>query len=283
MASPAAPSAVLPASTGNSALDAYTQAAQNLTLGGGLNYSTSPTYQTLQSMLGPGANGGLNASLMGQYNAAQPLIAQQTGQNVAQAMSTAEGRGLGGSSIAAQGVENAEFQGSMQDASLLSSLYGQQNQDISQLAGDLFTGSGQMTSDLLGIYDSAGTSAANMQMYSEGLQEALQAAQIAGNAQQNAGIFQGAGSAIGGIGSGLGMAAIASDVRLKHSVERVGDVGDGTVGLYKFEYVSGRGLPAGKYVGFLAHEVRKTNPEAVVKGKDGYLYVKAPFHPRRIS
>jgi hypothetical protein len=229
-------------------------------------------------MLGPGANGGLNASLMGQYNAAQPLIQQQTSGATAQALSGAQGNGLGGSSIAAQGVENAEQQGTMADASLMSSLYGEQNSNTSALAGDLASGQNATTSDLLSLYDSAGTSAANMQMYSEGLQEALQAAQISGNAQENAGIFSGIGSAVGGIGSGVGMGLIAaSDARLKQNVERVGEVGG--MGIYRFEYKPGRGFAEGKFVGFMAHEVRKTHPEAVVVRRDGFLAVKAPFLP----
>lgn len=193
----------LPASTGNGALDAYTQAGLNTVGSGGVNYANSPTYAALQAMLGPGANGGLNADLMGQYNAAQPLIAQQTSGATAQALSNAQGNGLGGSSIAAQGVENAETQGTMADASLLSSLYGQQNQNTTALAGDLESGSQSLTTDLLGIYDSAGTSSANMQMYSQGLQEALAAAGIAGNAQQQAGLYSGIGAGVGGALSAL--------------------------------------------------------------------------------
>ena len=279
MATPA--SIALPASTGNGALDAYTQAGLNAVPGGG-DYSQSGTYAQLQSMLGPGANGGLNASLMGQYNAAQPLIAQQTGAATAQALSGAQGNGLGGSSIAAQGVENAETQGTMADASLLSSLYGEQNSNTNALAGDLASGQNATTSDLLSLYDSAGTSAANMQMYSEGLQAALQEAQIAGSAQQNAGMFSGLGSLAGGLlGAGGsiygGSLAAASDVTLKQNVERVSSVGG--LGIYRFEYVPGLGLPEGKHVGFLAHEVMRTHPEAVVTMDNGFLAVKAPFLP----
>jgi hypothetical protein len=188
----------LPASTGSGPLDAYTQASLTA-LGNGVDYTQSPTYQSLQALLAPGANGGLNSSLIGQYNAAQPLINQQVQQNAALAESTAQGNGLGGSSIQAQGVENAEAQGTAEDAQLLSALYGEQNANTGALASDLASGSNTTMQDLLGIYSDAGTSAANLSMYSAGLQEALQAASQAANAQQNAGIAQGAGSALGGL------------------------------------------------------------------------------------
>lgn len=189
-------SPILPASTGSGALDAYTQASLGA-LSSGVDYTQTPTYKTLMSMLGPGPGGTLNPNLQAQYTSGSQLIGLNTQGNVAQAMSSAQGRGLGGSSIAAQGVENAQFGGQMADASLLGSLYSQQNQNTGQLAQDVFAGSGQMTSSLLGIYDNAGTSAANMQMYSQGLQEALAAAHEAAGASRDAGIFAGAGSALG--------------------------------------------------------------------------------------
>ena len=189
-------SPILPASTGNGALDAYTSASLGA-LSSGVDYTQTPTYKTLLSMLGPGANGGLNPNLQAQYAAGSQLIGQQTGQNEAAAMSGVQGRGLGGSSIQAQAVENAGFQGTMADSSLLASLYGQQNANTGQLAQDLVSGSNTELTSLLGIYDSAGTSAANMQMYSQGLQEALAAAHASADAQQNAGMFQGIGSLLG--------------------------------------------------------------------------------------
>lgn len=195
---PSGISPILPASTGNGSLDAYTSASLGA-LSSGVDYTQTPTYQTLLSMLGPGANGGLNSNLQAQYTSGSQLIGQQTGQNEAAAMSGVQGRGLGGSSIQAQAVENAGFQGTMADSSLLSSLYGQQNANTGQLAQDLVSGSNTELTSLLGIYDSAGTSAANMQMYSEGLQEALSAANASSNAQQNAGIFSGVGALGGGL------------------------------------------------------------------------------------
>ena len=186
----------LPASTGNSATDAYTQASLNA-LNTGVDYTQTPTYQSLQALLGPGTNGALNTNLMSQYNSGAQLIGAQGNQNVATAISGAQGRGLGGSSIAAQGVENANFNTTMADESLLGSLYGVQNQNTQALAGDLMQGSTSTMNDLISIYDSAGTSAANMSMYSSALQEALNAANKASSAQLGAGIASGIGSAVG--------------------------------------------------------------------------------------
>lgn len=172
---------VLPASTGNGALDAYTQAGLSA-------LQNSPN--------APGPNGGLSPSLLAQYQSAQPLIQAQTSASKAQAISGAQGNGLGGSSIAAQGVENAETQGTMADTSLLSSMYGEQN-----------TNNNANLQDLLSIYDSAGTSAANMQMYSQGLQEALQQAASANQATEQAGksamYGQIASGILGAVGKGM--------------------------------------------------------------------------------
>ncbi len=201
MPAPTGISPILPASTGNSSLDAYTKASLGA-LSEGVDYTQTPTYKTLLSMIGPGEGGKLNTNLQNQYTAGSQIIGQQTSGNVAQALSSGQGRGLAGSSIAAQGVENAQFQGTMADASLLSSLYGQQNAQTGQLAGYLAQGAGSELSSLLGIYESAGTSAANIDMYNKGLQEALAAAHMSSNSSMYAGAFQGAGSIIGGALSG---------------------------------------------------------------------------------
>lgn len=191
----------LPAGTGNSALDAYTQASLTA-LAGGVDYTQSPTYQSLQALLGPGQGGGLNASLMGQYNAAQPLIQQQVGQAAALAESGAQGRGLGGSSIAAQGIENATQQGTLADASLLGSLYGEQNQNTEALASDLFAGSTNTENQLQEIFGNAGSSAAEIAMYQQALQDALQEASAANTASLEGAGIGAAGSILGGAARG---------------------------------------------------------------------------------
>ena len=59
-----------------------------------------------------------------------------------------------------------------------------------------------------------------------------------------------------------------SDVRLKEEVARVGELPSG-LGLYRFRYIGGEET----YVGVMAQEVAEIEPQAVVRGSDGYLRV----------
>ena len=65
-----------------------------------------------------------------------------------------------------------------------------------------------------------------------------------------------------------GGGARRSDVRLKHDVTLVGRLDDG-IGLYRFVYNGGHKA----YVGVIAQEVQTIAPDAVVRGRDGYLRV----------
>lgn len=80
--------------------------------------------------------------------------------------------------------------------------------------------------------------------------------------------FRGASGA-GMRGGGMrGGGARRSDVRLKHDVTLVGRLDDG-IGLYRFVYNGGHKA----YVGVIAQEVQTIAPDAVVRGRDGYLRV----------
>ena len=59
-----------------------------------------------------------------------------------------------------------------------------------------------------------------------------------------------------------------SDIRLKHDITLLGRLDNG-LGFYRFVY-NGEEKP---YVGVMAQEVRMVMPEAVVRGRDGYLRV----------
>jgi len=59
-----------------------------------------------------------------------------------------------------------------------------------------------------------------------------------------------------------------SDIRLKHDVILLGHLGNG-LGYYRFTYNGGDRA----YVGVMAQEVQTIMPEAVVRGRDGYLRV----------
>jgi hypothetical protein len=75
----------------------------------------------------------------------------------------------------------------------------------------------------------------------------------------------GGGHRGGGGGRGGGR---RSDVRLKHDIAIIGCLDNG-VGFYRFIYNGGDKV----YVGVMAQEVQAVRPEAVVRGRDGYLRV----------
>ena len=59
-----------------------------------------------------------------------------------------------------------------------------------------------------------------------------------------------------------------SDIRLKHDIALLGRLDNG-LGFYRFAYND----EEKRYVGVMAQEVRLVKPEAVVRGRDGYLRV----------
>ena len=59
-----------------------------------------------------------------------------------------------------------------------------------------------------------------------------------------------------------------SDIELKHDVVLLGHLANG-LGYYRFSYL-GSSKP---YVGVIAQEVQSLMPEAVTRGRDGYLRV----------
>ena len=74
-----------------------------------------------------------------------------------------------------------------------------------------------------------------------------------------------AGGFRGGGGRGGGR---RSDVRLKHDIVLLGRLDNG-LGLYRFGYNGSSTI----YVGVLAQEVQRVMPQAVARGRDGYLIV----------
>ena len=67
----------------------------------------------------------------------------------------------------------------------------------------------------------------------------------------------------GGLGGGR-----RSDIRLKHDITLLGRLDNG-LGFYRFSYNGSDKA----YVGVVAQEVQRVMPEAVVRGRDGYLRV----------
>jgi len=74
------------------------------------------------------------------------------------------------------------------------------------------------------------------------------------------------GRSFGGRGGGFG--SHRSDIRLKHDIALLGRLDNG-LGFYRFSYNGGNKV----YVGVMAQEVQSIKPDAVVRGRDGYLRV----------
>jgi len=74
------------------------------------------------------------------------------------------------------------------------------------------------------------------------------------------------GGGFGGRGGGRG--GRRSDFLLKHDIAIIGHLDNG-IGLYRFVYNGGHKL----YVGVIAQEVQAVRPDAVMRGRDGYLRV----------
>jgi hypothetical protein len=77
--------------------------------------------------------------------------------------------------------------------------------------------------------------------------------------------FAGRGGGFRGGGGGGGR---RSDIRLKHDVVLLGHLANG-LGYYRFSYLGSQNA----YVGVMAQEVGSVMPEAVTRGRDGYLRV----------
>ena len=78
----------------------------------------------------------------------------------------------------------------------------------------------------------------------------------------------GGGFGGGGRGGGRGGGGRRSDMRLKHDIVLLGRLDDG-LGYYRFVYNGGHTA----YVGVMAQEVQSVMPEAVSRGRDGYMRV----------
>lgn len=78
--------------------------------------------------------------------------------------------------------------------------------------------------------------------------------------------FSGGGAHVGG--GGFHGGGRRSDIRLKHDIILLGRLDNG-IGFYRFVYNGG----SKTYVGVMAQEVQTVMPDAVARGRDGYLRV----------
>jgi hypothetical protein len=77
------------------------------------------------------------------------------------------------------------------------------------------------------------------------------------------------GGGRGGGGGGRGGGGRRSDIQLKEDIVLLGQLANG-LELYRFRY---KGSDHTTYVGVMAQEVQKIAPDAVHRGRDGYLTV----------
>jgi hypothetical protein len=82
-----------------------------------------------------------------------------------------------------------------------------------------------------------------------------------GHAMRGGGGFRGGGGGRGGGGR-------RSDITLKHDIAFIGQLDNG-IGFYRFAY---NGSDTA-YVGVMAQDVARVRPDAVTRGRDGYLRV----------
>jgi len=88
-----------------------------------------------------------------------------------------------------------------------------------------------------------------------------------GGARAMGGGFRGGGGG-GGFRGGGGGGGRRSDIALKHDVSLLGHLDNG-LGYYRFSYIGSDKA----YVGVIAQEVQVLRPDAVTRGRDGYLRV----------
>jgi hypothetical protein len=240
--------------------DAYSLAQQNA-----VQQGNTAADQLFQQQLGQGQFANQAAAQMYQQNMGQAGFNNQTaGQDYTQNLGAAQFANQAQAQTFSQSL--AAMQAEMQSRQMGNEARNQgmqeqayvQNMPINQFnslmsAGQVGMPQGvQYSPTSVGQTDVLGAYALN----SQAQQAAYQA-----QAQQQAGMM-------GGLFS-LGSAAImASDVRLKQDIERVGTRPDG-LGVYEFRYVWG----PQRFRGVMAQDVLQVKPEAVYLHPDGFLMV----------
>jgi Protein of unknown function (DUF3300)/Chaperone of endosialidase len=111
------------------------------------------------------------------------------------------------------------------------------------------------------------TNAMNVQRGNVARAQSVRGQASLGSARASVGM--GGGARVGGGGfRGGGGGGRRSDIRLKHDIVLLGHLADG-LGFYRFSY-NGDNT---RYVGVMAQEVQAVMPDAVARGRDGYLRV----------
>lgn len=228
---------------------------------GVINTLASNAPQSLTSLLMP-----LYQQLFGQQTGALASQNALTTQgNVAQAQSSAQQRGLTGSSIEAGAMQGATAAGQQSYENAYSSLLGQYVGTYANAASSDVANQQTYYGNLASALGQAYSTNVQQTEFNNQLAATSAAAGKSANSTLYAGLAGGAGAALAGI---------FSDMRLKKNVVKLGRrFGLDVVG---FEYDRARApqlaLPGGKFVGFLAHQVADKYPKAVRVDR-GYLKI----------
>lgn len=221
----------------------------------------------------------LNQVFGTQANLMAPIYAQQGEQGAARAQSDAMKRGLTGSSIEGANIGAAYASANQGYDQYLANQLSSLIPTYASLAGQDVSNTSNYYSTLAQAVGQQLASQISQQEFQKQLQAGLSQAGMLANAQQNAGIFQGLGSLVGGMAAG----GLFSDVRLKKDLFPFAKWRGLTLYLFNYDRKKLPELPVGGRVGFLAHEVAKMRPDCVDVDR-GYLkvdYLKLFGLPKR--
>lgn len=180
----------------------------------------------------------------------------QMGQAASAMNNQAQNQGFNQQLTNAQ-LNNAGRQQQIQEATYL------RNLPLNEIAALMGTG-GSVTNPTFNQYAQVGVAAPD---YQNAVYNNYNAASQQYN-QAQANRSQGLGSIFGALGSLGGAAIMASDIRLKENLKRIGTLANG-IATYTFNYIGDR-MPQ---FGVMAQEVRNVLPDAVIEREDGMLYV----------
>ena len=152
--------------------------------------------------------------------------------------------------------------------------------EISSLLGRTQVGAGTNFGQYQTNYQGLDLTGAEQAALNRASQEGIARRQA--NAQLQAARWQAAGSLLGGVAGGVG--AFFSDISLKTNIKFENKIIN-HLPIYSFEYKNSK-HGKGRYIGVMAQDVEKTNPEAVGISPEGYKmvdYSKIGIEFRRVN
>ena len=219
----------------------------------------NPSYAGIMQMLTQQPTSAVNTVMPGleqilglQSQTMMPYFQSQTGQMMATAQSNAQQRGLTGSSIEQAGILGAQSAGQQNMNQFLSQQLGQLGSAYTGLATADVNTQNQMYQNIAQAMGQQMSQQQTLQMF----QQQMQAQSAESSAANKSGLW---GSVISGAGN------LFSDERLKIEKVPLGKVNGLTLYSYEYKQDTLLDLPPGKHFGFMAQEVEKKWPSAVME------------------